>query len=180
MGKLLAPARALREIPGTMPHIEDQAKTLLVETRDELARADDKATTLLAVNGILIAAVLAGIIAGDFAPGALSSWREPAFWCGAVAVLLSEALLCAAVFPQVWHPRESPVPPRYFGHVARIGTTQELRDALAHDDATDRAVSELFVLARVAVRKYRLIAGAEVALAGGVVACAAAVLVDRA
>src|SRR4051794_18331127 len=112
-----------------MPDVEAHAKTLLAETRDELARADDEATTLLGVNGILIAAVLAGVIAGNFTPGELTSWREPLFWIGAGGVLLAEALLCAAVFPKVSHPRHSPMPPRYFGHVARIATRSDLAEA---------------------------------------------------
>lgn len=157
--------------------VEDHAETLLRETREELSRADEKATTLLAVNGILIAAVLAGVIAGDFAPSELSSWGEEAFWAGAIGVLVSEALLCAAVFPQVHHPRKSAVPPRYFGHVARIPSRSALAKALEQEeDAADRAVDELYILSRSAVLKYRLIAAAEAALVGGVIACAIAVL----
>jgi hypothetical protein len=167
----------------TLTDVEQRAKTLLAETREELVRADAKATPLLGVNGILVAAVLAGVIAGNFSPSDLSCWAEPLFWFGAAAVLLAEALLCAAVFPRVGHPQNSPspVPPRYFGDVARIDSCEQLAKALEQEeDAAERALNELFALSRVAVMKYRLIAAALFALAIGVIACAVAVLVNGA
>jgi len=47
----------------------DRASVLHSETREELARADAKATTLLSVTGLIIGALLAGAIAGDWRLG---------------------------------------------------------------------------------------------------------------
>jgi hypothetical protein len=153
----------------------DPAKELLDDTRTELKRADDKATILLSVNGLLISALLAALLAGHFEPNQLDNKIEWLFWTGAVCLLTAEALLCAAVFPQYKRRRPSPSP-RYFGDVVRL-SRQQLEEALAKpEDPAERALDELSRLAPVALNKYRLIAAGEVTLAVGVIGCGAAAL----
>lgn len=153
----------------------DPAKELLDDTRTELKRADDKATILLSVSGILIAALLAAVLAGHFEPKQLDNKVEWLFWTGAVCLLAAEALLCAAVFPRYKRRRPSPSP-RYFGDIVGL-SRQQLEEALAKpEDPSERALDELARLAPVALNKYRLIAAGEVTLAAGVIACAAAAL----
>lgn len=151
------------------------AQDLLDDTRNELKRVDDKATILLSVNGILISALLAAALAGHFKPEQLDNKVEWAFWFGSVCLLAAEALLCAAVFPQYRRRRPSPSP-RYFGDVALLSRDQ-LEQALATpENPADRDLDELARLAPLALNKYRFIAVGEVALAAGLIACAAAAL----
>lgn len=163
--------------PNATNEAESRADVLHEETRQELAKADDKANVLLAVNGVLLAALLASLLAGDFAPRDFDGLAEVMFWAGAMALLAAEALLCAAVFPQVRHSsRRSP--PRYFGDVDGL-TGEQLKRALeANEDSYERVIDQLTVLAPAAVLKYRLIAGGQLALALGVIACAAGALLD--
>lgn len=155
----------------------DPAKQLLDETREEVTRADAKATTLLSVNGILIAALLAAAIGGHFDPRSLWNDVEWLFWSGMTAILASEVLFCAAVFPRVWHP-PSRGRPRYFGHVVEFASADALRREFERsEDPAERTVDELIVLSRIVVRKYRFVAVAQVLTAVGVVANSVAVLV---
>ena len=67
------------------------AAALHRETREELARADGKATTLLGVVGLILGALLAGIIAGNWSPNHLGCFEEMIFWLGAVGAAAAGA-----------------------------------------------------------------------------------------
>jgi hypothetical protein len=75
------------------------------------------------------------------------------FLAGAAALLAAEALLCAAVFPQITHPRESPSAALLRSRRADREPAESQRGTRARGDATDRAVDELFILSRAAVLK---------------------------
>lgn len=152
---------------------------LHVETREELARADSKATTLLSVTGLIIGALLAGAIAGNWTPERLDNAAEWAFWVGLVAIIAAELSLCLAVLPRVRH-EKSKESLRYFGHVVQFESRVELATALAAaDDEADRQIDQVFKLAEIVDRKYRYVWFGLAGSFGGALLFAAAVLVDH-
>lgn len=62
--------------------IENYAAKLLAETREEIVRADTKAEILFAACGVVVAAVLAGMITGDWSPEDLDRVATVVFWMG--------------------------------------------------------------------------------------------------
>jgi Restriction endonuclease/Pycsar effector protein len=131
---------------------------LLAESRQELTRADGKASTLLAALGIGVSAILAAILAGDWSPFKLKEPYQGLWWAGSVCAGLSFLCLALAVYPRVKHNSASKGV-TYFGDVAALETVDELRAALKRSEtnAAERSVSQLHVIARLAVRKYRFI-----------------------
>lgn len=154
-----------------MSQVAERAETMLKETREELTRADAKATTLLAINGIFIAALLAAVLAGNFDATKLNNLVEWGFWLGSAALIAAEALLAAAILPNIRHP-DGPSPPRYFGHVAQLTLAQLKSSLTIIEDTAERTLTELHVLSLVALRKYRLVIAGELSLAAGVILCA--------
>jgi MFS family permease len=150
-----------------------------VEAREELARADSKATTLLSVTGLIIGALLAGAIAGNWNPERLDNAVEWAFWVGLAAIGAAEGSLCLAVLPRVQHEKTKETL-RYFGHVVQFESRAELAAALAAaDDEEDRQIDQVYKLSEIVDRKYRYVWFGLVASFGGALLCGAAVLVDQ-
>jgi len=158
------------------PEAEQRAVALHRETREELARADGKATTLLGVVGLILGALLAGIIAGDWTPNDLGCVEEVVFWLGAMGAATAEALLCAAVIPRLNHDKNREAV-AYFGHVVQFESEEEFSRALDRVPR-QRLTDQIWHISRIVQTKYRLIQLGLLALAGGLLLMAAAVLVD--
>lgn len=71
------------------------AKVLLAESREELTRADGKASLLLAALGIGLSAILGAVLAGNWAPFVLASPWEAIWWTGAAGGA-SPSFACAS------------------------------------------------------------------------------------
>jgi hypothetical protein len=156
----------------------DRASVLHSETREELARADAKATTLLSVTGLIIGALLAGAIAGDWTPQKLDNTVEWAFWPGLLLIAAAEGALFLAVVPRIKHDKDKKKL-RYFGHVVQFRDLDDLREALETADSEhDRLLDQVFVLAGIAETKFRFVWVGMVGLTTGSALCAAAVLLN--
>ena len=161
----------------SFPHL--RVKALHDETREELARADSKATTLLSVVGLLLGAFLAGAIAGRLSPQRLRDSVEWMFWIGVAFALVAEAALCFAVLPRM-RPRLPKESLRYFAHVAQFRTRDMFKSALeASDDEYERLVDQAYDLSKTVFRKYDLIRLALLALAVGILCCMTSVLLNH-
>jgi hypothetical protein len=153
---------------------------LLAETRDEIGRADQKASILLSVTGVGVV-VLVGLLTGQWSPTELAAAIQWLWWLGGVGLVTAITLLAAAVMPRIGH-RGDPSTVTFFGHVVRLTDRQRLVEHLTRSAATplDRAVDQLVLLSRIVIRKYRytqiamwLLAGATVTMVTSVVASAA-------
>jgi MFS family permease len=142
------------------------------EAREELARADGKATTLLGVVGLILGALLAGVIAGDWTPSNLGCAEEVVFWIGAAAAGTAEGLLCAAVIPRLKHDKDRDAV-AYFGHVVQFDSEDEFIRAL-EKAPRGRLADQIWHISRSVQTKYRLIQLGLLAFAGGLVLMAAA------
>lgn len=81
------------------PYLE-LGKTILREAREELARADGKASILLAAIGVVIGAIFAAILGGSWRPHHLDNNIEWLWWVGAVVGLAGATVFGSAVFPR--------------------------------------------------------------------------------
>ncbi|MHB1445958.1 MAG: Pycsar system effector family protein [Acidimicrobiales bacterium] len=179
-------------------HEEAFAEVLLDEGREELNRADMKASILLSAAGIIFAALITGVLAGTWTPHKLH--RHPAaemvFWTGLAIGLLGIVLLAWAVLPRVKHTgrRENLA---YFGHVVmfnespwalRLSTRRsrdergkmELRSAIrvASAGRLDRTVDQVWTISHIVNSKYRRIRWGMLALGMSASLCLGALIAN--
>jgi Family of unknown function (DUF5706) len=179
---LSAAEQAERAEPGSEtlgPGAARWAQSLLEVARFELARADDKASTLFRFYGV-VAALSIGLLAGNgWSPSDLAIAAQVLFWAGAGALLASGLFLGMTLYP-----RDIQGTPAkrllYFGHVIAFQSVDELASALrsVEEDAEHRLVEQLLDVSRLVHAKYALTRKALVALGAGTALCLAAVIVD--
>ncbi len=139
------------------PEAQTRVEWLHRDVREELTRADAKATTLLGLGGVLLGVALAGFSAGDWSPHDLPAPTEWLFWIGFAAVLIRQFYFLLAVMPRVSHDRPFQEI-RYFGHIAPLASREDLYIALAQVDMPyHHMVDQVWVLSRITDRKFFLI-----------------------
>ncbi len=153
------------------------ARRLLVEAREELTRADQKAQILLAGFGATAAVVFAGILAGSWNPTRLDKRIEWLWWTGVTASLWAMVALALAVRPKTSRDRNGVQGVRYFGDVVSCQNRAELDTALRSVAVSpfERDVDQLYLVSRIVASKYTWVRrGMFWAAAGG---CSAVVAV---
>ncbi len=152
------------------------ARDLLVETREEVVRADTKAEILLAGAGVFL-----GVVVTSTPHGVWSSHGEPPWlwlwWAGVVLTVGAVGSLLMAVVPRTSH-RDTPSGRVYFfGDVVRLGNRNALTSVLAEGSdggSFDRTVDQIWAISRIVSAKYRFIRLAVwLAAAGGLLLVAA-------
>jgi MFS family permease len=164
---------------GTLERSQIRAEVLNTETREEIIRADGKATTLMSVLGLILGALLAGAVAGSFSPQPLHDSVEWIFWIGVSFAFAAEAALCSAVWPRLYalRPKENL---RFFGHVAQFESTESLHLALQNVDSNyDRLVDQVYALSKIIVRKYQLVRSALFLLSLSISCCTVSMVVNH-
>jgi hypothetical protein len=154
---------------------------MLTAAREELSRADMKASILLTATGAVIAAIVAGAVAGDWSPTRLTGWREVLWWVATAAAGSAVLLLAAAVYPRTKRPRGSrPDTIAYYGDLAIFAGHEELRAALEQSAVrdVDRLTDQVYQVGRIVARKYRLLAAGMWALLIAAVGCCLAVALE--
>ncbi len=157
------------------------ARRLLEETREELLRADGKASLLLAAVGVIAGAVITGFVATSVSPLDLKESVQWLFWLGALLVGGGVAGLGTAVWPRIGAPREGRV--HYFGDVLGYkGNLDGLRAALVDGDGEhiERDACQLHDLAVIVHTKYRAIRWGMGLTAAGGLCCLVAWVVNAA
>jgi len=141
---------------------------MLKEAREELTRADNKASILLAGGGVAVGALMAALLAGDWSPTLLSSSARYFWWLSVALLAVALAFLGLAVFPTTLPPSRLDRPVAYYADVVRVGR-DDLIDALAKDSNSDAIADQLFNICTIALRKYRYIRWAMMAFCSSVV-----------
>ena len=161
------------------PEAARWAQSLLEVARFELARADDKASTLFRFYGV-VAALSIGLLAGrGWSPTDLDVAAQVLFWSGCVAFLVSGLYLGMTLYPR--DIRGTPAKRLlYFGHVIAYQSVPELAAALrsVEEDSEHRLVEQLLSVSRLVHVKYALTRKALMALGAGTAMCIAAVMVN--
>ncbi|MFI1075193.1 Pycsar system effector family protein [Streptomyces puniciscabiei] len=156
------------------------AERLLGELRDEIARADTKASVLVAALG-MTAGLFTGLVAGrNWSPSRLSGPGTVLWWAGAAGLTLSLLALLLAVLPRYrsgsWVAGR---PLCYFGDIHQAVRAGRLAEALA-DTERDPDAGLLAALAensRIAASKHRWIRTGLVAFCAGALLLPAAALI---
>lgn len=165
--------------PPQPPYLQ-LGSNILREAREELVRADGKASLLLAATGIIIGALLAAFLAGTWHPSKLKDCVEWLWWVGTALGSLGTLALAAAVFPRTkYRSNRRPGIVAYFGDVVGL-SMDELRMGLEgtaknEDSAT---LDQLKAICFVVDKKYRWIQTGMVLLGVAALCCVLAVLID--
>lgn len=156
--------------------IEMYAAELLAETREEIVRADTKAAILFTAFGIAVAAVLAGLIAGDWSPSDLDRGATVVFWVGSGGAFVSFLALGYALWPRMKH-KQAEGPASYYLKVHEYDDLNALRAALKQSaEAGNRSVEQLKAASDIAWSKFIGIRIAMVLYGFGLAACGGAVI----
>jgi hypothetical protein len=129
---------------------------LLTETREEIARADGKASILLAGAGVAASAVVGGALSSDLTLLGAAGVVQVVAAASALAMLLGIWALGAAVMPNVGAPAAGRV--RYFTDVLQYEqSTQKLKDALDKEAelGDERTLHQLIAVSGIVKKKYR-------------------------
>ena len=110
---------------------------------------------MLSVIGVLLAAVAAGAIAGEWTPRELQGGSECIGWLSLSCAIWAEGHLLRAVLPRVEHDREYEEL-RYFGHVVQVQDRAEFDRLLERADGEiHQLADQVWVLSRIVDAKYR-------------------------
>ncbi|MER5470431.1 Pycsar system effector family protein [Streptomyces sp. NPDC002935] len=151
----------------------------MTELRGEIARADSKASVLVAALG-MTAGVFSALLAGrGWTPGELSWAGTGLWWAGAAALGLSLFALLLAVLPRysgTWAPGR---PLCYFGDIQQAVREGRLAAALADTDRDPAAglTAALIETSRIAARKHQWIRTGLIAFCAGTALLPTALLI---
>ncbi|WP_236656199.1 Pycsar system effector family protein [Streptacidiphilus jiangxiensis] len=133
---------------------------LLAETRDEIGRADSKASILLAVLGVSASGVIGLQSSASWSPHRLAAVGQLAWWCGLLALLTALAALLLAVLPRFsrnsWRPGR---PLTHFQDIVDAADAGLLAQALAETEEKGETALLLALAesSRIVARKHRCI-----------------------
>jgi hypothetical protein len=96
-----------------------------------LTRADSKAALLLAAAGVIVGALIAGLLNGRWTPFELDNRVEWVWWVGVAAAASGMLSIAAAIYPRIYR-RGAPRPevPAYYGDVAAYEDIDSFRLAI--------------------------------------------------
>jgi len=139
-------------------------RRMLAEAREDVANADQKASTVLAGLGVGVGAVVGGVLAGDWRPTSLQPPAMVLWWAGTVAVLAAMGCAAAAVWPR-YDGRDAAEGVYSWAHVASYPTVAAFSEALGTTDPLARLRYQLWAISKIVATKCRLVRWAMV-LAG--------------
>jgi hypothetical protein len=153
---------------------------MLAEAREDVLKADQKASMVLAALGIAIGAVLGGVLAGDWDPTEdLTTGGQVGWWLATAAVTSGLVLAGMAVWPR-FNGADGSAGIYYWAHIASFDSLSALAAALDADppDLDDRTRNQMWSLARIVKRKYVLIRWAMGSAGAGAFLATATLVID--
>jgi hypothetical protein len=157
---------------------EDRAQLLLKETREEIVRADGKASIIFGSTLVLAGLIIGSLLSQDgWKPNELACAAEVVWWAGTALAASGVGFLGAAVYPQLCN-ETTEVFVSYFGHVVAHETVADLKKALERDVEanTPRTFEQLHRLSDIVNKKYHRLQAALWLEAVAVVLCVGAVV----
>lgn len=129
---------------------------VLREVREELGRADGKASILLAAFGVAGGALVAALLANSWSPSQLDDRFEWIWWLGIASAICSLAFLAASVYPRTRRKdASSVVGPMYYGDVVAMDK-KALSRSLDNPPA-DRLADQIFEISHIVAKKYQFL-----------------------
>lgn len=159
-------------------------KVLLGDAREELSRADSKSALLLAAAGVVVGALLGGMLGGKWNPLEIDGGIQWLWWLGVAAAAMGIGSIAAAVYPRI---RRSgivrPAAPAYYGDVAQYKDVREFQDAIkgaANLDLGARLIDQAYQVSCIVQGKYLLLRRGLLLFLFASAACTAALLLNMA
>jgi hypothetical protein len=129
---------------------------MLAEAREELARADGKASILFAALGVAAGVIAAAIVSGDWNPRDLQRPWEAIWWAGGMTGTAAATLLALAVYPKIVN-RHPGAAVTYFNEIAQLASIDSLDGALKRMSEDERVLKQLYAVSKIARKKYLFI-----------------------
>lgn len=154
----MKPIVSSAQVEGTSLDYERLVSRMLSETRDEVSRADTKASILLGLYSAIQAILVSALASGSWSPSRLKSPYEVISWSGWVLALVGLIAVGLAVYPRTANSKKGGCV-TYFGHVTSCRSLVELRAGLAKAQAgsPSRDEEQLLGVSRIASAKYACI-----------------------
>lgn len=154
---------------------------MLIEARDDVKHADQKASVLLAALGIGYSAILGGQLSGNWDSDSLSCVGQVAWWVGVVLAGFSVIAAALAIWPRYRIDAAPKYGITYWGHVAGFEDAGALRKSLetTKADPMERVTDQLWRLSRIVLLKYRYVRAALLLAGSGAILLSAAAVVIR-
>lgn len=131
-------------------------RTMLAESREELTRADAKASILLGSVGIFFSVIFAGMMSGPWTPSKMGAPYSTLFYVGIAVGIAGLVSLGWSIMPRVKNARRKGEV-AYFGDVVSCADAAELHDCLEKTAAchsSSRSERQLHAVSRIVHRKY--------------------------
>lgn len=134
----------------------DYVRRLLDETREEVVRADTKASIVLAGAGIVVGILLTGFVTGDVSLAGERWYVGFLVWVAGFTLVGGVVLVGLAVYPRTGGADRGHG--RWFAEIEQYGDDETALAAAVQGDANDggRDLHQARVLAGIVGRKYRL------------------------
>lgn len=142
-----------------MEKVDKYLEMLLAATREELVRADTKASILLAASGVVLGALFAALLAGDWSPSVLDNRVEWIWWLAVLMAASGVIALAMAVYPKTISRKQRPISTlTYFGDVGSLTTAGVKNRIQAMIDTNGSLEADQIVqIAPIVVQKYAYI-----------------------
>jgi len=135
------------------------AEQMLVEARDDIKHADQKASVLLAALGIGFAAIIGGQLSAEWDSNSLTGGAQIVFWIGVGSAIASVGASALAVWPR-YQLDDSPLyGVTYWGHIAAFKRLTDLEEVLDAQDGPNerRTRHQLWRVSQLVLKKYRYV-----------------------
>lgn len=134
------------------------AQRLLAENREELRRADLKASQALGAAGATALALMTAVVGGAWKPSQLDGSQQWTWSIGCLLWACSVATLMFALLPRLGSKADAEHV-AYFGHVHRLMRGGDIRDALhrAARDPLPAVIAQLCWSSQVVMTKYQFV-----------------------
>jgi hypothetical protein len=128
---------------------------MLAEAREDVAKADQKASTVLAGLGVGVGAVIGGFLAGNWRPTELEIAAMFLWWAGAVAVMAAMGCAAFAVWPRYDSKDKDGV--YSWAHVASETNFAAFSAALDNTNRVARTRHQIWKISKIVATKYKLV-----------------------
>ena len=160
------------EANSPMSLVDEYARLLLAEAREEVGRADQKASILFAGAAVAMAAIVQGLVGSGWSPADLGMPWTIGWWLTTGLSIGALFCLARAVVPRTKASgAKLPNHVFYFENAADFSGTAELQAALLGDETSrlHRSVHQLWHISRIVRTKYTWIRRAMVCLGASLV-----------